>query len=69
MNKEELIKYRKTRLLEIVIEEYNRPKEEFIKKLPMMSIEELENETDNIIVGSEILEELKKRKVKKKSIK
>ena len=32
-------------------------------------IEELENETDNIIVGSEILEELKKRKVKKKSIK
>ncbi len=69
MNKEELIKYRKTRLLEIVIEEYNRPKEEFIKKLPMMSIEELENETDNIIVGSEILEELEKRKVKKKSIK
>ena len=66
MTKEEMIKYKKIRFLQIVKEEYERPKKDFIKKIPLMSDEELEDEADNIIVGKEVREEIEKRKSYKK---
>ncbi len=67
MTKEELIRYKKIRLLQIVREEYEKTKKDFINKMSLMTNEELEEELDNIVVGKEVREELEKRNFRKKS--
>ena len=69
MTKEDLIKYRKIRLLQIVKEEYVHQKMLDIKRLKTLSDEELETYSDNIIIGKEAKEEIERRKSKRKILK